>query len=678
MRFHLSAALACAVCTHAAMAAEPPIVVTATRLNADTASVPANVTVITAADIANSPAKTLPELLGDQAGVLTRSIYGNNAARATVDIRGFGATGTQNTLILLDGRRLNDIDLSAVDFAAIPVQDIERIEIIRGGGGVLYGDGAVGGTINIITKHSGKSGTSGSASVSAGSYGTREVDGDVNHTDAAYTLHAAAQAVNSDGYRANNTLRQRNLEADLSLPHANGEWFLHAGSDSQRLRLPGARTVDPGAGVDQLASDRRGTATPNDWANQTGRRLSGGFSHYWDNGTEAVVDVGYRTKNQKAFLDDYAYGGMYANYLDSDLTTWSITPRFTLTQPVFGHNAHTVLGIDYYHSSYSSNRALNPATIATPVHRLNVTQKSAAAYAQSRITLTDATDVTAGIRLQNVALHARDAYDASAPGGSFGSQAAPRDTTHTEPMWELGLRHNLTDTMSAFGRVGRSVRFVTIDETFQTNPNTYIKEFTPLAPQTALHADLGLNYALNKAKFSATAYYMQLKNEIAYDPSIFANINLDPTKRYGLELSARLPVGAHLELHASYTNMRAQFRDGPNAGNDVPLVPRQTASIGMHWQFRSTDWLSAVARYTGSKYFDNDQANNFGQKIPAYTLVDLAAGHRWQHWTVTAAVHNLFNRKVFDYGVRSLSTAGKYNAYPLPERNVTLSVSRQF
>ncbi|MGA7800659.1 MAG: TonB-dependent receptor, partial [Gammaproteobacteria bacterium] len=415
-----------------------PIVVTATRLGSATASHDANVTIITARDIEASTATTLPQLLSEQPGVLTRSLYGNDAARTTVDIRGFGAAATQNTLILLNGRRLNDIDLSAVDFAAIPLSNIERIEIIRGGGAVLYGDGAVGGAINIITRKGDRTGTRAHLRASLGTFATRELDADASHTDNAYSLHAAAQAIDSDGYRANNALQQRNLQADLNLPQADGEWFVRAGADSQRLRLPGPRTVDPAAGLNQLANDRRGTDTPNDWAHQSGDRLNGGYSHYWQNGAKAVVDVGYRAKNQKAFFDDYLFGGKYARYLDSDLVTWSFTPRLTLPQAVLGYTAQTVLGVDYYHSSYTSDRALNPATIATPVHHLDVTQKSLAIYAHSRIALSEATALTAGARLEQVRSSARDHADPSAPGGSsYTTQAPPADRSDHVHMLEL-------------------------------------------------------------------------------------------------------------------------------------------------------------------------------------------------------------------------------------------------
>ena len=97
----------------------------------------------------------------------------------SVDIRGFGETGALNTLVLVDGRRVNEIDLSGVDWSQIPLDQVERIEIVRGPGSVLYGDNAVGGVINIITKRPEKPFLA-SAGVVIGSYTYNKESGSVS------------------------------------------------------------------------------------------------------------------------------------------------------------------------------------------------------------------------------------------------------------------------------------------------------------------------------------------------------------------------------------------------------------------------------------------------------------------------------------------------------------------
>src|SRR5262249_24705959 len=147
---------------------------TATRFEEPYLDRPVNVTVIGAQDIQSSTAKTVPDLLSEQAGIVIHDFFGNNAATTTVDLRGFGITGGQNTLILVDGRRFGDIDLSGVQWSAVPLGAIERIEIVLGSGAVLYGDGATTGVINIITKSPADIGNTAVVQGRAGSYRTRE------------------------------------------------------------------------------------------------------------------------------------------------------------------------------------------------------------------------------------------------------------------------------------------------------------------------------------------------------------------------------------------------------------------------------------------------------------------------------------------------------------------------
>jgi iron complex outermembrane receptor protein len=650
----------------------PPLVVTATRLDPETARLPANVTIITAETIARSPARTLPELLALEAGVARRSLYGNLAARDSIDLRGFGATATQNTLILVDGRRLNDVDLSAVDLSAIPLAAIERIEILRGTGAVLYGDGAVGGAINIVTKSAARAGADGSITASSGSYGYRGVQAARRESDGTLAASVHAQAASTHGYRRNNEQEQINLLADFRWFEAEREWFMKLGVDDQNLRLPGVRTVDPGAGIDELSTDRRGTSTPNDYANQNGTSLVFGVSHGLRADALLIVDAGYRRKQQSAFYE--AFGG---SYLESELSGLSFTPRLKLDHRLLGGSGKAILGVDYIQSDYGSDRATDPATVTAPIHRLSIGQSSLALYGQDTTRYDTGTTLTLGARSQRVKLAARDAFDSAAPGAAFESQAPDLDTRDTAHALELGVRQEIGGRYSLFGRANRAMRFATVDEVFESDPVTFLRVFSPLKPQISRGLDAGAEMRSDMYALTVSAYRMNLENEIHFNPNTFTNDNLDPTRRDGWLLDAQARFAERWRMKLVYANTRSRFREGAFSGNDVPLVPKHTGALSVFWNFDPKATISATARYSGSKRFDNDQSNTF-MEIPAYTVVDLGYTQTLGDWKWQAAIQNAFNEKAYDYGVRSLFTPGRYNAYPLPERSYALSLSRQF
>ena len=109
--------------------------------------------IITKNDIQNYPGESLPQIISRLPGIEFKDLYGSGfGAYQSIDMRGFADTAKSNTLILLNGQKLSNIDLSFVDFLNIPTDSVQRIEVIKGNSaGVLYGGNATAGAINIIT-----------------------------------------------------------------------------------------------------------------------------------------------------------------------------------------------------------------------------------------------------------------------------------------------------------------------------------------------------------------------------------------------------------------------------------------------------------------------------------------------------------------------------------------------
>ena len=156
-----------------AFAQDDAVVVTATRFPDAKRDLPVGVTLITADDIQKSASSNLAEILAQFGLVNIRDNSGT--PNQQIDLRGFGITGDQNTLLMVDGIRLSENELSSAQLSTIPLETIERIEIVRGSGAVLYGGGASGGTINVITRRAEPGKATGYGVGRVGGYGTREL-----------------------------------------------------------------------------------------------------------------------------------------------------------------------------------------------------------------------------------------------------------------------------------------------------------------------------------------------------------------------------------------------------------------------------------------------------------------------------------------------------------------------
>ncbi|UPK04590.1 TonB-dependent receptor [Bradyrhizobium sp. 170] len=644
-------------------------------------------TVITAEEIAHSPAQTLQEIIAQTPGVQLTSLYGGvNGAKTSVDLRGFGAFATSNTLVLINGRRLNDIDMAGVDLSTIPRDSIERIEITRGNSGaVLYGDNAVGGVINIVLKN----GVSGPpvamrAEAGVGSFNQRMASVSTALNSGPWSTSFYGNAIKSDGYRVNNALDQRNGVGNLNYTTPDLKAFLTVTGDDQKLGFPGGRTVDPSIGLNQLVTDRRGTNTPFDYGNQQGASATAGFTKtLWD-GAELIVDGGVRDKKtQSGFFGAIPFASPFpsfsSTYNDASLQTWSITPRLSIKNSILGVPSQILTGIDYYDATFRQDRGAFKGL--APTHIYDLSQQTLAGYWQHTVGLLPTTDFSYGARIQNTSLSARDRFDANAPGCAMffncSDQASPLDSNETQYALHVGLEHRLNNTFSVFGRAARAFRTPTVDERVSSGP-FFVPGTFQLKTQTSHDIEGGFRVKAGAFQMQSSIYGMDLENEIHFIPALFFNVNLGPTRRYGSETSASLRVSDNLSLRAGAAYTRAVFREGPFAGNDVPLVSRYTAMGGVTWNiWQNYLVFDATLRAWSERIMDNDQANT-QRRIPADATVDLKLSGAYEHFFWSLSVNNLFDAQYYDYAIASSFTPGRFSAYPLPGRTYMVKVGATF
>lgn len=646
-----------------AYAADPvvgeEVLVTSSRLGQGIAG--ASTSTISAEDIKRSPAQTLPDLLSLETGVQTRDLYGGIAgAQATVDIRGFGSSAKQNTLILVNGRKINDFDLSSIDWASIPLDSIQRVEVIRGNAGsVLYGDGAVGGVINIVTK-AGTSAPGGSIATSYGSYATKKLEASAaTGTIQGFSANAWGSYLNTNGYRDNNDLIERNFVSELRHGGEAGDWFVKLGADDQTLGLPGVQRIAPSTGgCPAVSLNRRSADTPLDKATLNSVSATVGHSRTVAEGVDVVLDAGVRRKDQEAQFIDACFGSN--NFNSTQMTTWSITPRVVVTGAPMGLASTTRMGFDLYYVDYQSERRQDRGN--RPTHIYSGYQANAAAYALNEVALTGSTDLSLGARFENSRFTAGDTFDAGAP-GAFGSADRTLDQSDSNLGINLGLEQKVMPGLAIFGRTGRGFRTPNIDERIgATGVSLFLK------PQWSWDVEGGVRAQSGPYKLQSSVYRMAIRDEIHFIASTFTNVNLDPTRRLGWETSGEVKLDPAVRLKGSLSYINAKFTAGRFDGNDVPLVAPWSGNVAAFWDIMPNLHLAGIVNAVAAKRLDNDEAN-FQTKINGYWTADLKIGGEYGAFNWSAQVNNIFDRQYFTYGVASATTAGRFNIYPLPERS---------
>ena len=616
-------ALACAVLTCAqAETLVPDVVVTSTRFAQDLTPLPQGVSVVTADQIRSSGAATVNQVLMTVLGVAGRQdFYGGGDYN--LDLRGFGTTADSNQVVILDGIRLNEGDLGGTRLAGIPIEDVVRIEVLRGNGTVLYGEGATGGVIAITTK--------------AGQGRARE-----NQISA----YGSVGSMRSSELRTNATLASEGFTLDL-----NGQ------SKSSHNHRDNFRSQFDGGGV---------TAQ---WSGETTRM---GIRHSRDalsTGLPGSLSAAQYVQNprQASTSTDHAQikNNLNGLFLTTDLAGWSISLDAGWREKTL-NSTNYVYDVDAQQMSVRAQKSFDVGTIKNTLslgqdhgewtrtaYGSQASQKSKALYLKNDLSPWQGTRVSAGLRTEKM-----DKLS--------GSTALQK----TQNAWDLGVSQRLNTQWTGWARAGNSFRLANVDEFSYTNPNVAIR------PQTSEDLEAGIRWADGSTRSELRAYRSALTDEIGFDPAApnpyggtGANINFAPTSRQGLEwdidvrLNTQWAFGAHLAVRQSV------FRSGVYSGKDVPLTPRHTLALRTEWTPAQKHRVFANINVVGVQH--PDFANQC--KMPSYTTLDARYAYQAKHVEYSLGAKNLLNHRFYTqaYGCSGGQTT---SIYPEAGRVVNLAV----
>ena len=583
----------------------PELVVEAVRDSVLPAHFAGSATVIDAEAIARSGARSVADILASQGGVRFTSTSGDKGG-GSVHLRGFGENAASRVLVLIDGRPVNRPDMASVSWLEVPLARLERVEILRGSQTARFGDNAVGGVINLITKQGGKATTVVEGGGGSDGYALARLShGETTQGNAiAFDLEHNV----TDGWRQNaySELDAAAFRWSRTLARATAAEF-------------GVSWADEVAGFPGPLGKSRYLLNPR----ESIYALAGQADQYFTGQTRWAADAnlllgngdGLSFEMPLTFLQrDLQWNFGPGFHTDSLLESLTFTPRLTWAGEAWSANA----GVQYRRDTLDFGRFAEIARL----HR------TADASLER-----DILGIFAGAEWEpwkNWHFSTSARWEQSAIGAESGSYSHPsdpalnfsRESDETNTAFQAGLRWEPLGDLSFWLRYDRLYRLPSTDEiaSYQGYPLT-LPFNDRLRAETGDNVELGGEWTPGGWNFRLNGFLQRLEGEIAYDYLQNLNVNLADTRRLGLESSIGYRSGIW-EAALHHTALEATFRSGPYAGKDVYLVPNRelTATLACHPLEQVT--LQAEYQYVGDAFEGND-FQNVREKLPSYGVTHL-------------------------------------------------------
>lgn len=683
--------------------AQSTVIVSGSRFEENLNEVPANVQVITREEISESSSTNIPDILSQIGGLNIRNTNGGQLnLGASIDMGGYGVTSNSTTLVLVDGQKINPIDSSSVPWESIPLDSINRIEILHGGASVQYGNGAVGGVINIIT-NGGKKNLN-QASTTYGSFNTLINNAIFRNAIDQTTVQLSANTSNSNGWRQNSAANAYAFDAKVTQA-LGGKDSVYADVfySYSNQQNPGGVVGQVGQGDAQAAKfNNIGSGTS---ANNTGIRA--GLAKELGSTFNLEVDGFY--SNKTTFFNQPYYSTQAAGIGDPDNFQYQyISPSFTKFQGWqgnftprikgdFGSFGSSILGYEFNKASQSSSNSFssvmnqtaanvygpgsyNGSVAALPLQAgANASLYNQSVYFIQKLPITHGIELNGGYRYQT--------QSATANGTDIWSGAANDSQTYSANAGDVALNFKYLEGQRIYIKWNQSYRFPNIDEFWGWSKNGGGATFGGiLRPQTAQTYELGGNWQVFKSNLTASIFTSVSQNEIMYNPSTFINSNSPYNiNRNGIIFNGLTALTPKLSLGAGGTVQHAFYASGPYQNQAIPQVPNVLLNARATYSFTSNWSVGGVVNYVGSQHYDASPIYyNSLAAMPSYTVADIYANYKYGNWETRLTIKNVGNSQYSTYGGYGFVTgpnsnnANNYFYYPNDPRSVFVSAKYSF
>ena len=630
-----------------------------------------NPSIVTAKEIEEKNYKTVDEILADIPSV---NIV-KQGKDSIIDLRGQGDKAKQNVQILVDGVQMNSLDTSmtATPINTISPDSIERIEVLPGGGSVLYGSGTSGGIVNIITKKG--TGRKATVGFDHGQYGSNKTNVAVGESFGNFDVNLAYTKNNAKGYRDYDESDSDYFQGDIR----------YRISDTQDIgfkysKYKADETYPDMLTREEINADRDQSGFVSGEHSKTKTDKDEYILTYNNKLTEKLdLNLVLFSQETEMKIDNRSYQGfamgqdlwMAQNALFKDKKQGIKTKM----RYAYGEGSSIIFGLEYIDNDAKRDSLMNMPPMMNSLKTINdLNKKTYSGFVMNNYVWNNF-EFAQGIRYEKAD------YDVNKYGSRISKGVLVQDpsismtTDEDNFAYELSANYLYSDTGKTYIRYERG--FTSPPPALLTNKSPaqgyYLND---LKSEKYDNFEIGVSDYIGFTSLNASVFYTITKDEITSETegmmggsTTIDNYNLGKTERIGFELKAEQYLGK-LTLSQSYAYINAKIKDGEVkdvdvSGNRVANVPRNKFNIGANYRFTNNFNLGAEVVYVDDVYLNNQ---NLGGKTNSHTVANVRANYNFNFGlSLYAGINNLFNEKYYEDVDYSAATGYTYD--PAAERN---------